>query len=547
MIFRIFIFLCIPLSAFAIDGFRSSPFVPIHNPVYSYLEKCASYGNIHIINLGTAPLTRDEIILILESIHADRDFIEDDILHDELDYYLRVFGCDLEGSEPRSSVLFYSMIGNPLEWVNPYHHFLKNGDKNQIAFDPVIGGRWDIGDDVSLMRRYTGLQLYGSFDSKVGYYFRFQDNVERGNGPYWSRDDLLHDRFGYVGPLTGGQETYYDMTEAYITLSWKWFDFVLGKDRVAWGPGEEKLLLSGNSPSFNHFRSSVRISNGSGSQHLRFHYLIGSLTSYNIPGDTLYQTPEGWTRILPDEKWIVAHRLEYSPFDDLLVSVGEALIWGDRGIELAYLNPINFLYSAEHDGGDLDNVLLHGDFRYRIDHFGQIYGSMLIDDLSISTLGQGNPGNKLGYTCGLSVHNLALDGLSTNLEYVRLNPYLYSHFYPVNRFTNWTSSLGSTLKPNSDQLKWTSQYKLFRWLSLELSVGWNRHGTLGGEIEETIPRNSDFKAHFLAGDRNNWTETEISVDWEILPELVFTAGIVSGAKDTFLPDRYFTGISYREN
>ncbi|MBT3231190.1 MAG: hypothetical protein HN356_00100 [Calditrichaeota bacterium] len=522
---------------------KSSSFVPVGNDIYSFLDNCASRGLIPVSATTLKPLSRIEISRYILDIYRNQHSLNDRVLHDELEYYVGEFALDIERIIERKSNA--DMNVDVISGVNSPHWHLGSLQTEYFSFifDPIITARWDIAEEKTVFRRATGIQFRGHVQNKIGFSFRFVDHVEKGNSPYRHRSNLLEDRWGYVGPLLGGSETYYDLTEAYLTFQTGLLEIAFGKDRLAWGPGEEHLLIGGSAPSINHLRFRFDIG-----ENCRLLYVIGKLTPWKTPGDSLYTNIEGWTRLIPAEKWLAAHRFEYFYQDFLTIGISEAIVWGDRGLDIAYLNPLNFLFSAEHDGGDIDNVLLSGDIELRLWDWGLGYGSLLIDDLKTSTLGEGSPGNKFGYTAGLKFYNLGISGLETSLDYTRIDPFVYSHFFPVNRFTTWTSSMGSSLKPNSDRIRWRLKYKPKRNLAINVRIDTNRHGTVGGEISETIPRDPNKwtgTAYLLDGERTSWVEVETAVAYEAYPGLVFESGIIDGNVSTTLPDRYFLGFSYR--
>ena len=522
-----------------------SAYVPVGDPVYEFLEICASKGAVPISSVHSRPLTRIETGRLLMQAARNFDLLLDRVLENDLVYYLREYAPDIrrmQSAQEKPKRQVRSIVFNPEKALqSPHKHLSSVKSENfSFAFDLTARARSDFSSKSTVFRRGTGIRFFGDFGDVTGYYFRFTDNVERGRGEYFSRGDLLYDRYGYVGPLTGGVETYYDMTEAYVSASWKLVDITFGKDRVAWGAGDELLLLSGNAPSFNHLRMSFALGSKAS-----FKYLVGKLNPYSAVGDTLYTTANGWDRVLPADKWITAHRLEYTLGERISIAVCEALIWGDRGFEPAYLNPLNFLFSAEHDGGDLDNVLLAGDLVYRFSNMGIVYTSLLLDDLKISALGKRSSSNKFGFTAGMKIFECGLDGLSSGLEYVRLQPYVYTHFFPVNRYSTWTSSLGANLRPNSDRIRFQIKYKPRRNIAFKVRIDRNRHGDTGGTLDDAYMRGTSPDVYFLTGERTQWTEIESSVSWEFLTGAVVEAGRISGEKTSFLPDRYYLGIGYR--
>lgn len=421
----------------------------------------------------------------------------------------------------------------------------KSDSGSWFQFDPYFTFRVDAGGGKSILRRGSGIRFSGAFQRKIGYFFRFVDNTERGNGSYRKRSDLLEDRAGYVGPLTGTQETYYDLTDAGICWSSMWLSATLGKERVSWGPGRlTNLLISNGGPSFDQLRLKAALS-----PNTRFTYLLGRIhPSVDVPSDTVYTTSDGWRRTTLANKWIAAQRLEFAPRDNLIVSVSEAVIWGERGIDPAYVNPLYFYYSAQHDGNDRDNVLLSGDFLYRFDCSAVIYGAVLIDDLKTSTIGKGNAGNKLGWLAGSFAPNCGVRGLDVGFEWVRLEPYVYTHFFPINRYTHWTSPIGADIPPNSDRITFTTDYRLPKMVLLHGEVSNSRHGTLGGDVNVPLPHrlpdNPLGPIHFLDGARRDWVSWKVSVEWEPISGGVIEAGIVRGDKAASLPNRAYLSVGY---
>lgn len=430
-------------------------------------------------------------------------------------------------------------------WLKYDRHIVKyrTDDGSSFTFDPRFTWRIDAGSDKTITRRGSGIQFYGSIRSRLGFYFRFVDNTESGNGPYTNRSQLIEEHYGYVGPLQGGDETYYDATEAYVNWGIDWLNVTFGKDKVSWGPGRRtNLLLSDNAPSFDQLRVKIDVTRSA-----RFTYLVGKLhPTPGLTGGVLYETDDGWQRVVLEPKWLAAHRIEYSVTDWLLLSVSEAVIWGERGLDVSYLNPLYFLYSAQHDGGDRDNVAMSGDFIMRIGNDGIFYGALLIDDMKISRLGQGDPGNKFGILSGVFASGIGHKSIDAGLEYIRLEPFVYSHFFPINRFTNWNSSLGADLRPNSDRLELSLRWNPTFDLSFKLSPSFNRHGSLGGELDEAIPRNPGLsKARFLDGTRQTWSTYNIGVEWEAIPGGVIEIGTIRGDKQSIDENRCYLSIGYR--
>jgi hypothetical protein len=490
--------------------------ITIGDPLNRFIERCAMEGCIPIGQTLVRPIYRADALRSMKAISHNLEKLNP-LLRADYEYF--------------AATLDYK-----------YWHAAKRQDSGwDIVLDPVITGRIDAGKHKTILRRSIGAQFYGSgVDNRFGYYFRFVDNTERGNAPYTQRSNLLEDKWGYVGPLQGGKETYYDQTEAYLTAGWRYVDVTFGKDHVAWGPGlNDNLLLSGNSPSFDQLRLRVKPSNV-----LILNYLVGRLHSWPEIVDSMYQTSEGWMRFALEPKWLAAHRLDYFPREWLDLSISEAIVWGERGLDPAYLNPLNFMYSAQHDNGDRDNVMMSADFSARLWNSGKLYGSLLIDDLKTSMIGKGWAGNKLGWQFGLWWSKTGINDMDILLEYARLEPYVYSHFFPVNKYSTWNSSLGLNMPPNSDRFGTTVTYRPIRNLAFKLSLDHLRHGTLGGDIDNPIPAQGSGKVYFLSGQQTEWNKTRFSISWEPKPAVIIEAGVIAGDKFSFMPDREYLSAGY---
>ncbi len=526
-------------NAYAVGG---SPPTSPDAEIYHFFNLCAERGilpaNISTIKL----LSYAEVSSYLWRVADSYPLLsKDKVLVDDLNYFLREYAIDLKDKVEEQRHL-RSVGWSPSRALeNPHWRlFHLQNQQGYIIFDPVIGMRVDYGEK-RIIRRGSGVKFYGRFHF-LGYNFKFVDYTERGNGPYTSRDQLLEDRYGYVGPLLGGNETYYDINEAHLSLEFSKFNLIYGKGQVNWGPGHfSNLLLTSNATAFDRFQINIRIN-----KYLRYSYLTGKLKDITTPTDTLYKLPDGKWRMASDKKWVAAHRLEYCPWQWLVVAINEAVVWGERGLDLAYINPLAFFYSAQHSGGDCDNVLMCGDFKIIYPTKGTLYGALLIDDMKTSAIGTSDIANKIGYLCGISTSSLGISGCEIGLEYLRLDPFVYTHIYPINRYTHWRANLGSDLKPNSDRLTLWGQYRLIRQLVLDCNISRNRHGTLGGSPEDVRPEGFDEKeASLLSGTRSNWIRSEVSLKWEFIPAALVQVGWINNDKNTFEPNRTYISLSYR--
>jgi len=385
----------------------------------------------------------------------------------------------------------------------------------------------------------VGVRLRGYVAGKAGLFFQFLDVTERGRGPYFSRDQLYEDRVGYVGNTDGGSSINYDRAEFDLALGGRWWEFHLAKLPLRWGPGRSgQLLLSDAGPSFHQAQFNLNLGST-----LRLAYVFGSLKTFPELSDTLY-TSAGYVRTIERSKYLAAHRLEWDPHPRLRLAFSEAVVFGERDPELAYLIPINFFYAAQHDLGDEDNTLLSFEATWVPLVRWKVYGQLLIDDITFGELGSDWYGNKQAGLLGTSwVEPAGLPNVDLALEGAWLRPFVYTHQYPANVYRHWTSPLGYEHPPNSETLLAQVRWRPHRRVALDLSGLRLRHGAntetvntggdilaphvrgtpeeapfLGGRLEETLSLESGITYEALEGlylwSRGRWEESEGEDAWE---------------------------------
>jgi len=477
-------------------------------------------------------------------IAADYESLDDPILKRDLDYYLREYAFDIADREgmresPERRLRPADYAPGPALASPHWRLYSACSEAGYFNLDPIGAVRFDAGRK-NILRRGTGLQFAARWEG-LGAGFRFVDHTERGNGPYHRRDQLLTHAPGYVGPLQGASETYYDAVEAYINYRWRRLDVTLGRDRVSWGPGREaNVLIGGAAQPFDQLRLEADFGRG-----VRYGWMVGSLSPYGVVGDTLYTTREGHIRLDFVPKHLVLHRLEIAVSDWGLFAVNEAVVWGERGFDPAYISPIQFYYAAQHSNGDFDNVLMSGDFKVILRDRATFYGALLIDDLRTSTLGRGDPGNKLGYLAGMRSSRLGLNGLEAGLEYARLDPFVHSHNYPVNRYSHWETPLGLAQPSNSDRLTIQGSYRPWREVELKGSYTHWRQGDRGASIDDVPAAGSPRSgAPFLSGRRTYRNVLELAGLYEFRPGWTVAGGYTFD-RSSILPVRFHLAAGYR--
>ena len=531
----------LPISLLA-----QSPLLPPSHPAYDFLDRMETLGLLDHPLMGSKPVSRERIGELLDevlgktdrkSLTAKQPLLLSRVDRETLAALRWELGRDAARSERTSPPAVHpdgiSRWGRINGWMASRNWFTRAFYANGInlysyetdAFDGYFDPRGlarvirQEGESESIVITGVGIRLRGHLYNRLGIYFDFLDTTERGRGPYQDRTQLYEDRTGYVGNPKGEASINYDVSEFDLAIGGEFWELHAAKMPLRWGPGRSgQLLLSDYGTSFHQLQGAFTM----GSK-LCLVYVFGSLKTYPDLGDTLYYTNSGYYRTIEAQKYIAAHRLEWNPHPRFRLAFAEAVIFGERNPELAYLIPINLFYSAEHDLGDEDNALMSFDATWIPLPSFKLFGELLIDDITTGKLGSDFFGNKLGWLGGFSwVEPGKLRNLDATFEIVQLRPFVYTNRYPVNVYTHWTAPLGYYNPPNSQTLYSTLRYRPHRRVLLQGSWTYLKHGAnsddlnAGGDIHLPHKQGTSEDAPFLGGDLQESNQFVLEGRYELL-------------------------------
>jgi len=269
-----------------------------------------------------------------------------------------------------------------------------------------------------------------------------------------------------------GSYAYYDWSHAHLNLRLPWMDLQLARQPISWGPGVRgNLALSDQPPAYDFVQ--IRAS----FHGIKFVHLHGFLFS---DVKTVYQTAEGFIRESYANKYLAAHRLEIGLHSRACLGLTEAIIYGERNLDLAYLNPLVFFWSAQHSSHDRDNEILSADLRFWPIAGVTLYGALFLDELYLKKLFADDARNKIAVQGGVYlVDPMGLRDTDLRLEYARIQPCLYTHKFPVNTYRHNGVILGHWLEENGDDLYLEARHRLSRNLRIAIQMTRTRQGERG--------------------------------------------------------------------
>ncbi|MEE2658209.1 MAG: capsule assembly Wzi family protein [Candidatus Latescibacterota bacterium] len=521
--------------------------LPLDHWGYGLIERLEVRGLLSGVGDGIKPLTRGEVRSLLEGLSGDVPMtaIDSDQVRELLDQVTDA--AEATGvAAPRSGAAL-ARYNTPRGQLFADLLFRQQTD--------VFGGRQRDKSE-RILRNRGGIMMRGRVGDRLGFRFAFEQTREQGTRDYLRREHVFERRLEV--PQLKEDFADYHQGSAYVVLSLPpYLDIDIGKDQASWGPAPaDNLGLTGNAPGFDMVR--VRSRFGA----LKLVHITGALRTCPDRPDSPICTGEAdssasyivnnITRNLDREKYLAGHRLEAAVSSWLDVGFQELVVYGDRGPELSYLNPFMFYWAAQSYLGDKDNLMMALDLDVHPGNGFRWYATYAVDDLKKLKIFSDDFANKFSLQTGLLwVDPLSLGDLDLRAEYVHIEPWIYTHKFPINTFRHFDSPLGNSLGPNSD--RWTLALEK-RWTaraSTSLSLRRSRHGdnvvqadgsilNVGGDLHRGWrPGDERGNKDFLDGRVATRTEIVGQLQWRPWPRLhLKVGGAIERGDDVPLPPNW---------
>ena len=410
----------------------------------------------------------------------------------------------------KEKYLYYNV--NPGK-ANVFINLLGEGEYISRNINNTIGVQTFLG--------VIGGEIRGTFLDKFGFGIHGTNgNVFGNKTAALAREDIKYNYKFNENP----SETFFDETAGYLTADFDIVKFKIGRDRMNVGYGVTKSILASNSPLFDYISFKINY------DFFNFSYFHGKLLGpQTFDADSI---TGGSNRI--EEKYIGYHRIGFNFSRHFDFGVGELIIYGNRSMDLSYLNPFNFYKSVEHANQDRDNSMLFFDYNNNSIKGLKLFTTFLIDDIQFGQIGKHWYGNKTMFNIGAYSTNLYnIIPLGIHLEYMRIEPYTFTHRLIRNAYTNFGYNLGPDIQPNTGLFFSQINYRFSNRLSLTANFSYSEHGAnpvmkdgtirnVGGDINLGHRTFDSDRVTFLDGDIQYSRSYSFSVSYEPINQIKFS-------------------------
>ena len=507
-------------------------YVPVDHRVYDFLERMENMYFTSGLRMATKPVTRTRIATMLEGMKGNADHMSP-VDREEYQLLMAEFINDLP--DHRS---IDSDDKEPLPYIPGFlksylyrnrRNMLSTVDRGYLLYlDPIVvrSGRFSSagGEDKRVYTAGNGFLIWGSVGDHVGFHVDIRDSKEWGTRDYPELKQSTTPGRGYVS--FKGDRAEFDETQAHIAYTNGPFVLSYGSDRLEWGHGASgTLAMSSYAAPFDMFRLESEF------WRMRFVFFTGEIEQFPPIAKFYYYNPAN----APDDsvtvkKYMTGHRVEIDVTERVSIGFHETVIYGGRW-DASYINPLTFLTGSEHWNGDHDNVAMGLDFRAFVHRAHSVYGELFIDDISMSKLGTDWYGNKLAWQLGTYlVEPFGLLDVDARMEYTRLQPWVYTHKFPINGYHHYGDPLGYYTGPNSDALMVELRKRLTRKLHTSFRFDYLRKGlnpdgmNIGGDHMLGHAEGDPKDAGFLDGEAVDTSLFNLSVSYELFWQCLLHMG-----------------------
>ncbi len=348
-----------------------------------------------------------------------------------------------------------------------------------IVADPLIDavGGYDFSGKKAIFESGIGARFQADFFKKLSFggtimynQSSFPKFIEEKIG---SARALPGHNYAYRSTLGGYNYLDYDFYLSYNFL--KYFTLEAGFGKNFWGDGYRSLFLSDAAYNYPYLKITTNVWN------------IKLVNLYTNFKDMTGVSSSRWSDMT--NKYGAFHYLSWDISKRVNLGFFESIIWqgkdsaGNRGFDIAYLNPVIFFRPVEFQRGSPDNSLLGVSLRVKVGKKTSLYGQLLIDDIIFgevkngilnrlkhiihpkdSSLTYGYWTNKQAWQVGVKSYDLfKLKNLYGQLEFNFARPYTYAHRIVTQNYGHYNQPLAHPAGANFFETVIFLRYSYRRW------------------------------------------------------------------------------------
>jgi hypothetical protein len=324
----------------------------------------------------------------------------------------------------------------------------------QVTVNPIISGLGGVSTKGDLRRsQFWGGEMFGRIGKGFGFYISARDYLEQ---PNWNGQPYLSPELGGVYRTSKASKNgieYYELRGG-ITYGWKWGQVGILKDHLQLGSSaRNQIILSSRAPSFPRFHLQLKPV-----KWVELTYTFGWLNSEIVDSTRSYLTGNGVYREVFHQKFIAANLISVRPWKYITLSVGSSVIIADNNFNVGHFIPIMFYTALDQSFNGQSNKAgqnsqMYADLSWDLFGWGQIYGSIFVDEVRLSTMFDAKKQrNAISYQAGLQTRPITKWNLKVYGNYTRTRPGVYGHYIPTTTYAHANYGLGNFLGENSDQI-----------------------------------------------------------------------------------------------
>ena len=496
--------------------------VPVGNPVYPFLKRMYIQGILKNYDDVVLPLSQKQVIKDLAEIDSNKTLLNS-VDKEFLKRMEEKLG--MNSKKPAINIFnnFPSQFYNNLLVDKEKHLYFYKDSSIKFIVDPVLNFKYIYSsrfkNNSTLLD--IGGALRGDYDGWFGFYLSGTDGTQFGDRDVARLDPRVEQSFTF----NNTKINFFDGTSGYARFQKGILSLELGRERILWGTGFiNKMILSDNPQLFDFVKFNIAY------KKLRYDFLHGWLVQ---PATSTYIDSLVGNVKSEQPKYVAISRFGYLPNNNLSFGITQMVIYSNRPLEAAYLNPFLFWESAQRSMNDLDNSFLAFDGRYLITNGMELSSSIIFDDINFGRLFKGEwaaSNNSTEWQAGTMITSPLLpEDFTLIIEYMQARPYIFSHpgIGEALTYTNNGYLLGTDLQPNSTRLSTRLTYQATARLSFQVDYSHTLHGNniydskgnlirnVGGNVFENYALGDPFYSYLLDGNREILDDLKITMNYEL--------------------------------